>query len=179
MIVKSDKAIHVEYFLMIAGLLFLEIICTKNLVREMIEISLIIGLSAIMNLVIFWMMLEWIQMSKTIIMNSDGCIVKLWKIHKTYTWEEIKIKRIEKFYLKNVGSIEGIVFCKHSIFKPKWVYPGNFAFLSPFLSYFFVCFNEENDGKKKLTGVHSYVVNKDEFVEKMNLWNVELEDCRK
>ena len=177
MIIKSDKGIHVEYFLMITGLILIEIIFIKNWIGGILP--RVIGLSVIISLLILFTVLEWIQMSKTITLSSEGYIVKLWKINKMYAWETIKIKRMEKFYIKNVGSIEGVVFCKHSIFKPKWVYPGNYSFLSPFLSYFFVCFNEEKDERKKMTGVHSYPANKDEFMEKMRLWKIELEDCRK
>ena len=89
-------------------------------------------------------------------MDSDGCIVKLWKISKVYSWDEFKIKRIEKFTRKNEGWTQGVVFCKHTIYKPKRIHPENYAFLAPFLSYFFVCFIAEDDDKKRL--VHKCIL---------------------
>lgn len=132
----------------------------------------------ILSIVNLCFLLQLIQINKTLIMDSEGCTVKLWKISKVYSWNELKIKRIEKFTRKNEGWTQGVVFCKHTIFKPKSIHPENYAFLAPFLSYFFVCFIEEDD-EKKTNNAQAYSVNENEFMEKMRLWNVELEDCRK
>ena len=50
MIIKSDKGIHVEYFLMITGLILIEIIFIKNWIGGILP--RVIGLSVIISLLI-------------------------------------------------------------------------------------------------------------------------------
>lgn len=145
MIIKTDKLISAGNLILIVGVIILQII----MIVEMTIPGqwMVIHILSIVNLCF---LLQLIQINKTLIMDSEGCTVKLWKISKVYSWNELKIKRIEKFTRKNEGWTQGVVFCKHTIFKPKSIHPENYAFLAPFLSYFFVCFIEEDDEKKRI-----------------------------
>ena len=177
MIIKTKKGVHRERLFEFSLVLFTWIwLISYNRIVMSPQRWLCLGVA---NIPVLFYLFQWIQISKTIVMSSEGCVVKLWKINKKYSWDEFKIKRIERFTRYRDGWTEGVVFCKHFIFKTKMKHPENHAWIAPYFSYIFVCFVEENNNEKKTTREQSYPVNKDEFMEKMRLWNVELEDCRK
>ena len=122
---------------------------------------------------------DFVSTGRRIIMDEQGCTVCLGKLQKTYTWTELKTKRIEKHYLPSMMKgyyhcpyRDEAIFAPHKIHKPRFI-RGNLysSLLHPF-SCIYVHFSV---GEKWTTGRY-YEVDEQEFRAKMKQWGVELEE---
>ena len=112
--------------------------------------------------------------------DENGCTVKFLFLKKKYTWEKLKIKRLEKYesqysmYQYGNGT-KVAVFSPHRFLKPKSLLPVSFViipFVNPF-NYIFINLTG-NDNNPVPKGYYEYDEN--EFVQKMKEWNVEFDE---
>lgn len=119
----------------------------------------------------------WAVYHRTIKMDKDGCTVSFLWFKKTYLWDELKTKHVEKNYDQRIGNRywyykKGVVFSKKENFKtPEFL--DIFAYmnvcLNPF-SFFVVLFKP--DPPKESAGI--YEVDEAEFMAKMEEFGVVL-----
>lgn len=124
---------------------------------------------------------SFIETSRTLIMDEDGCTVCFWRYRKRYSWNELQVKRIEnyahnaRYYPQYAGCA---IFSPHKIRKSLWSCPVQYGFFCP-LSFIFVCFPHKRKlSKREYWSIMPdvYSVDEEEFRSKMELWNVELEE---
>ena len=124
-----------------------------------------------------------ISTDKTLIMDSEGCTICYGPLKKKYMWDEFSVKCIVRFrYDDALGNQrrEGVVFSKYKAFRPLGKFPSSFSYLRPPISYFCVFFSTNEPWICWGRNIEKiFPVEEEEFMEKMQLWHVELEDCRK
>jgi|GEM_PF-2072278 len=112
--------------------------------------------------------------------DESGCTVKFLFIKKKYTWEKLKIKRIEKYesqysmYHYGKGT-KAVVFSPTRVLKPKSLLPVAFIILpfsNPF-TYIFINLTGK-DNAPLSAGYYEY--DEDTFMKKMKEWNIEFEE---
>ena len=121
---------------------------------------------------------HYIAFGKTIYINETGCTVKLWFYKKTYSWSELKTKRIENFDQRLCGRgdpyVRGVVFSTKSNFKtPELIAIETYLMccLNPFA--FFVVLFQPHDSHTRM--VHTYEVDEETFMEKMESFGITIE----
>ena len=122
-----------------------------------------------------------LESCRTLIMDEEGCTVKILFIKKKYHWDELKVKRIEKYMhkygYKSLPYNGCAVFSKRKIRKPKRMHPADYSMLVHPFSFFYVCFHSDKPLQKWVSYYPpDYEVDEDEFRELMKKWNVELEE---
>ena len=172
MILKSDKANE----------LFGSIIAVFNIIFIMgIVLRVMKGKFLILWLFAwvftpYMMMTLWLCEGKTIIMDAEGCDISFWKFRKKYLWSEFQTKRLEIYCASRGYRKRGIVFCKKRIKSMNESHPSNYAFIRPFLSYFYVTFPAAEEDKTRGNDPEKDLceVNEEEFISKMKEWNVRI-----
>lgn len=101
---------------------------------------------------------------------------------KKYLWDELRVKRIEQYEdsLMTNGTRKGVTFSKRNLRKPNHVHPAFYAPRFPFMSYFYVYFTANKrriSGTQRIELPEEYPVDEEEFMEKMRLWHIGLENC--
>lgn len=110
------------------------------------------------------------------ILNEEGCTVKLWKYEKTYKWDEITIKRWEKKY--EWSYFESAFFSVYPVEKPINIEPFNYCvYRHPFTCF---CVNFWSESyRKSYQRSPEYCtlrsMSKEEFVQQLQEWGVEFE----
>lgn len=118
---------------------------------------------------------------RTINLNQNGCEIKFLFVKKTYFWNELKVKKIEKhnmiFGFDVPPELTCIIFSKKKYFKPRFISPAMFCELVPFcFDYIYLNLIPENYDMEKLpTNYSVYPVDEKLFYSKMKEWNIELE----
>lgn len=107
---------------------------------------------------------------RTIIMDEEGCTIRLLMFHRIYKWEEIRIKRIESGYISRSRPMQGVFFSVDLRRKQERMDPQLYCALHNPFRCFFIYFVDENIKKSH----HPMGVSRKEFFEKMDQWNVEL-----
>lgn len=137
-------------------------------------------------------MRHFIAVGRTIIMDQEGCTVIFGRYYKKYRWDELIVKRLEWF--RGDGHKFGVyskmkiaVFAPHKIYKyyknykkGQWSASGYCMAWHP-LSIIYVRLVsdielEKVKSEKKFDNYLSYVVEERTFLEKLDGWDVELED---
>lgn len=141
-----------------------------------------IGIYAPMFLCVF---LDAIAAGRTFVMEEQGVTVSLWRFRKTYRWEELQTKRIEEYAALTFGRAngncpyhKGAYFAPYPVRKPRWIgrlmyatfHPWRFIYVN-----FYVPPPKYPGWLFKDWRGRSYEVKEEEFLEKMNRWQVELE----
>lgn len=146
------------------------------------SIILMIILSAVVIITIWYILCLVFETSKKLIMDKEGCTVSVWGYKKTYKWEELCVKQI--VYNTGIGSrkscntqyIESVIFSPQPVKRKKQAYITSYEKTRYWKTIFYVNFVLE--GKKKQSYMGLYEVEKEEFFSKMQEWGVELEDMR-
>lgn len=146
------------------------------------SIILMIILSAVVIITIWYILCLVFETSKKLIMDKEGCTVSVWGHKKTYKWEELCVKQIvyntSIFSRKSYDTqyIEGVIFSPQPVKRKKQAYITSYEKTRYWKTIFYVNFVLE--GKKKQPYMGLYEVEKEEFFSKMQEWGVELEDMR-
>lgn len=146
------------------------------------SIILMIILSAVMIITIWYIFCLVFETSKKLIMDKEGCTVSVLGYKKTYKWEELCVKQI--VYNTSISSrrsydtqyIEGVIFSPQPVKRKNLAYITSYERTRYWKTLFYVNFVLE--GKKKQPYMGLYEVEKEEFLSKMQEWGVELEDMR-
>lgn len=112
----------------------------------------------------------WIATGKVLIMDEKGCTVKFLCLKKTYSWDDFKVKKVEKgSYISYKNQYcECAFFSPRNVHKPKWMAPVDYSFWISRFSFVFVNFKNSNMSKIEKTLPAIYEVEKEEFIELMN-----------
>ena len=117
---------------------------------------------------------------KKICIDEKGCYVQFLWYRKQYAWEELTVKRVERYSLLSGGHRinhkSGCVFSAHPIHKPKWMNPVAYCFCCRPMSVFFVLFEYEREKDFFQTFPYIYEVSETEFREKIQQWNIQLQE---
>ncbi len=150
--IYSDQDTHgiVAWFIIIAlvllGIMWHDVYCISRVKSLSISIILIGGVFPVVFLLTI--LSAYITFCRELVMNKEGCMVRLWKIHRFYKWDELKVKRYENYKdmmystprsLKR-GYEEGILFSLKKVKKPKWMPPKTYCCYRRPWSAFFVNF---------------------------------------
>ena len=174
MIIKSDVTTWVETIIIFLAYWILGI---KFLSDGLIPLKFIIFYLIICSYIfICWV----ISVGKTIIMNENGCTLKLWQYKKIYTWIELKEKYIEncKSYTTSDPYSVTVIFSIKKLNKSKTMLPTTYnIFFHPFsFSFFYVYFKVKDMHWESLIPYPEiYPVDEKEFLDKMQEWGIELE----
>ena len=128
--IYSDQDTHgiVAWFIIIAlvllGIMWHDVYCISRVKSLSISIILIGGVFPVVFLLTI--LSAYITFCHELVMNKEGCMVRLWKIHRFYKWDELKVKRYENY--KDMmystprsltrGYDEGILFSLKKVKKP-------------------------------------------------------------
>lgn len=116
---------------------------------------------------------------RTLIMDKEGCTVKFLRYKKAYKWSELETKCIvdsSGSWSEQMAYNICFVFCKKQRKNPRWLHPALYSLYFHPLSFMFVCFDPHLDFKPAHEEI--YLVEEDEFLQKMAEWNVEIVDER-
>lgn len=110
---------------------------------------------------------------RTIIFNEDGCNIVRGKKNVKYTWEDIMIRRVEKYGFSLMKTWdEAVFFSTGKLKKPIKMQPDLFNIFTNEFKYFFVYLVPENVNK---TLPNNHVCPKNEFIQKTLKWGVNIE----
>ncbi len=116
-----------------------------------------------------------IAQGRTLIFDKNGCTVCFFWYKKSYTWQELITKRIEKYEQPSmldrgvVSYPKSAMFAPYKVRKPKSVRPWHYTLLHP-LSFIYVNFSLD---KPDLPGSH-YEISEEEFWLKMKEWGISM-----
>lgn len=196
LIIKSDRKNMDKVFAFVIGWILVVpawILSFGVSGRTYVEIpffTLLLGIPALF---------EWVGVHRVLVMEKKGCTVCFYRYRKFYTWEELAIKRWEKYshtamFLADPSDNnynEGVFFSKHPVKKSKRRTPMNYIEMKRPLTCFCVNFYPkgitEGHGdyqSRRAAGTASkapkrwpekYPVDKEVFVNYMKLWEVDIE----
>ena len=134
--------------------------------------------------VTIWNIVFMISRMRIIIMDKNGCTVKLLLWKKTYKWEDLEIIR-EDCWNSGRLHLKGIVFSSRRMGKNGKVYSTKKIFQSlQFLNCFFIIFDDEDVEriyalKKKLGKVPEFKKTSENILTQLKDWGVKVEKGRK
>ena len=157
--------------------IFLKTVKTGN----KIDMLLVILVIFIILLIYLSCVFDLIDIGRRIELTKEGCMISFLWIKRRYSWGKYLVKKVEKYsdYSMRAPDTpydEGAVFSKVPVKRPKRYRPGEVSsFITPYVfSTVWVCFrNERCKRTMRLTGY--FEVDKEEFLQKMEEWGVELE----
>ena len=130
--------------------------------------------------VTIWNIVFMISRMRIIIMDKNGCTVKLLLWKKTYKWEDLEIIR-EDCWNSGRLHLKGIVFSSRRMGKNGKVYSTKKIFQSlQFLNCFFIIFDDEDVEriyalKKKLGKVPEFKKTSENILTQLKDWGVKVE----
>lgn len=167
LVIKPEReTIYIIVCLFGISFLFLLISCITGMSVLGIPISIICGFVALR----YWMVL-----GRTIVLDESGCYVKFLWYERFYKWNELKVKREEKYpqvFSYRFPYTKGIVFSPYSIHRPKWLGPVEYGILLQPISFVFLFFASERNTNLSFFGI--YEVEEVNLKEKLRMWNVDL-----
>ena len=137
----------------------------------------------LLHLMYLYLAFYLIYIGRRIELTKEECIISFLWIKRRYSWEEYPIKKVERYsiyrslWAPNTPYDEGAVFSKVPVKHSKKYQPGETrSFLTRYVfSTVWICFRNEECGKKWSYNDGLYEVDKKEFLQKMEEWGVELE----
>lgn len=111
----------------------------------------------------------WVASFRNIELDADGYRIRFFKYEKRYLWGELKEKQLVTVKWKYYK--EAVVLSRRKSHRPKWMDARYYNWFRPF-SYVIIFL--EQDMKKGYGGIYS--VDKKEFMENVEKWNIILED---
>ena len=181
--IKTNVIYSILMLFIIGIFVYFEVYGIKNMITGIEIGKLLIGLFVI-HLVYFLGAFYLINIGRKIELTKDGCIISFLWIKRRYSWEEYPIKKVERYsdrynsWAPLTPYDEGAVFSKVSVKRSKKYRPAEpRSYLTRYVfSTVWVCFRNEECKKRKWaynTGL--FEVDKEEFLQKMEEWGVELE----
>ena len=138
----------------------------------------------IIHLVYLFFVFDLINIGRKIKLTKEGCIISFLWIKRRYGWEVYQIKKLEQYstcsssWAPITPYDEGAVFSKVPVKRPKRYRPVDMrSYLTRYVfSTVWVCFQNEKC-KKSMYASGYFEVDKEEFLQKMEEWGVELEQA--
>ena len=126
---------------------------------------------------------ELINIGRKIELTKEGCMISFLWIKRRYSWEEYPVKKIERYsdrynpWAPSTPYEEGAVFSKVPVKRSKKYRPEEpRSYLTRYVfSTVWVCFRNEECKRKWAYNTGLFEVDKEEFLQKMEEWGVELE----
>lgn len=121
-----------------------------------------------------------IASGRKFVFDKDGITVSFWLYKKTYTWTQLRTKRIEKHDLPSMlakGSppyLNEAIFSPYNVRKPRFIRASTYSFFHPFTCIFVNFSTEDNT----YTTGRYYEISEGVFREKMNDWGIVLEELK-
>ena len=161
---------------------FFEIYGIKNLIAG-IEIGKTLVVFFVIHLAYLYFAFDLINIGRKIELTKEGCMISFLWIKRRYSWEEYPVKKIERYsdqynsWAPVTPYEEGAVFSKVPVKRSKKYRPAETrSYLTRYVfSTVWICFRNEECGKKWSYNDGLYEVDKKEFLQKMEEWGVELE----
>ena len=137
----------------------------------------------LVHLIYLVLAFELIHIGRKIELTKEGCMISFLWIKRKYSWEEYPVKKVERYSKDpsiwapdtpyDAGAVFSKVPVKHSKRyrpeEPRWS-------LSRYVfSTVWICFRNEKCKKKWAYNTDLFEVDKEEFLQKMEEWGVELE----
>ena len=186
--IKAYMIYSIVMLPMIGIFAYLEVLVIKKIIasiklanRTDVWVSILTIL--LIHLIYLVAVLYLIYIGRRIELTKEECIISFLWIKRRYSWEEYPIKKVERYskyrsiWAPNTPYDEGAVFSKVPVKhskryrpeEPRW-YLTRYVF-----STVWICFRNEECGKKWSYNDGLYEVDKEEFLQKMEEWGVELE----
>ena len=137
----------------------------------------------VIHLVYLYCAFDLINLGRRIELTKEGCIISFLWIKRRYSWEEYLVKKIERYsdryspWAPDTPYDEGAVFSKVPVKRSKRYRPAEIrSYLTRYVfSTVWICFRNEKYKKKGAYNTDFFEVDKEEFLQKMEEWGVELE----
>ena len=186
--IKAYMIYSIVMLPMIGIFAYLEVLVIKKIIasiklanRTDVWVSILTIL--LIHLIYLVAVLYLIYIGRRIELTKEECIISFLWIKRRYSWEEYPIKKVERYskyrsiWAPNTPYDEGAVFSKVPVKhskryrpeEPRW-YLTRYVF-----STVWICFRNEECGKKWSYNDGLYEVDKEEFLQKMEEWGGELE----
>ena len=161
---------------------FFEVYGIKNLIAG-IEIGKTLVVFFVIHLAYLYFAFDLINIGRKIELTKEGCMISFLWIKRRYSWEEYPVKKIERYsdqynsWAPVTPYEEGAVFSKVPVKHSKKYRPAETrSFLTWYVfSTVWICFRNEECKKKWAYYTDLFEVDKEEFLQKMEEWGVELE----
>ena len=125
-----------------------------------------------------------INLGRRIELSKTGCKISFLFIKQNYSWDRYVVKKVEKYYKrksyeKSTPYEEGVVFSMVPIKRSKKYRPENIKIIwnRTVFSTVWICFLNEKSKEKNWNQFPLYQVDREEFLQKMEEWGVELEQA--
>ena len=189
MVIQSERNVRVTDFVMILMLTGLGIWFAsmwKIAVNMGFFDIIVLGVwLMVMAAIDFGLICRYISTGKKVLMNQEGCIISFWIWKKQYNWDYFKVKQLEHYYegydcVPLTPYKEGAVFSaypirrskKHKILDDRTIITRH-VFSMVLVAFKTEMTEEEKNMRNMMWGVCE--VDKEEFLQKMEEWGVELE----
>ena len=161
---------------------FFEVYGIKNLIAG-IEIGKTLVVFFVIHLAYLYFAFDLINIGRKIELTKEGCMISFLWIKRRYSWEEYPVKKIERYsdqynsWAPVTPYEEGAVFSKVPVKRSKKYRPEEpRSYLTRYVfSTVWVCFRNEECKRKWAYNTGLFEVDKEEFLQKMEEWGVELE----
>ena len=186
--IKAYMIYSIVMLPMIGIFAYLEVLVIKKIIASIklenrAEVWGSILVILLIHLIYLVAVLYLIDFGRKIELTKEGCMISFLWIKRRYSWEEYPIKKVERYsiyrslWAPNTPYDEGAVFSKVPVKHSKKYQPGETrSFLTRYVfSTVWICFRNEECGKKWSYNDGLYEVDKKEFLQKMEEWGVELE----
>ena len=187
--IKTDIFYFILILSTIGALTYMEVLIIKIFLETVktgnkIDMLLVILVIFIILLIYLSCVFDLIDIGRRIELTKEGCMISFLWIKRKYSWEEYPVKKIERYsdqynsWAPSTPYDEGAVFSKVPVKRSKKYRPAEpRSYLTRYVfSTVWVCFRNEECKKRKWaynTGL--FEVDKEEFLQKMEEWGVELE----
>ena len=186
--IKAYMIYSIVMLPMIGIFAYLEVLAIKKIIASIklenrAEVWGSILVILLIHLIYLVAVLYLIDFGRKIELTKEGCMISFLWIKRRYSWEEYPIKKVERYsdrynsWAPLTPYDEGAVFSKVPVKRSKKYRPAEpRSYLTWYVfSTVWVCFRNEECGKKWSYNDGLYEVDKKEFLQKMEEWGVELE----
>ena len=186
--IKANVIYSIVMFPMIWIANYLETLVIKKIITSIklenrAEVMGSILVILLIHLIYLVAVLYLIDFGRKIELTKEGCMISFLWIKRRYSWEEYPVKKIERYsdqynsWAPVTPYEEGAVFSKVPVKHSKKYRPAETrSYLTRYVfSTVWVCFRNEECKKKWSYNTGWFEVDKEEFLQKMEEWGVELE----
>ena len=186
--IKANVIYSIVMFPMIWIANYLETLVIKKIITSIklenrAEVMGSILVILLIHLIYLVAVLYLIDFGRKIELTKEGCMISFLWIKRRYSWEEYPVKKIERYsdqynsWAHVTPYEEGDVFSKVPVKHSKKYRPAETrSFLTWYVfSTVWICFRNEECKKKWAYYTDLFEVDKEEFLQKMEEWGVELE----
>lgn len=179
MIIKSDKELVAVYLAVMFSVMC--VMCWLAATADNVIVpGVYIPCGVAIALDVYMFVTKIIFNCRTLIMDKEGCTIRIGKFNKKYKWAELKTRRLEYYCVQGRDSRRGVVFSKRRIWSMNWSHPSKHAGVKPLLSCFYVIFpvseDERTEKSEKPFETKYYEVDEQYFMSKMHEWGVKIEN---